>query len=428
MKLDVARETALRILYKIEEENGYSNLVLDEYLKKQRGKLSIKDINLISEIVYGTISWKLTIDAILQKYSKVKLNKIAKWVKIILRIGIYQIVFLDKIPKSAAVNESVNLCKKYGHPSTGFVNAILRKIDKNDYYEMEQIQDDTKRLCMMYSMPSWIIETLLAKYSLQQTQQICENSNIKPRITIRTNTLKGTTQELKQKLQTKGIIYEESQISEFLHLKQVKDVSKVDLFEDGFFTVQDEGAGQIAKILNPLPGQNVLDACSAPGGKTTHLAELMKNTGNILAWDIHASRIQLVEENAKRLGISIIKTDIKDASQYEKKYEKIFDKILLDVPCMGIGVLKRKPDIKWQKTQKDITSIQKIQETILLTCTKYLKIGGELVYSTCSLLKEENEDIINKLMANAPFEKIEEKTILPDENTDGFFICKLKRK
>lgn len=168
------------------------------------------------------------------------------------------------------------------------------------------------------------------------------------------------------------------------------------------------------------------------GGKTTHIAELMQNTGNIVAWDIHLGRIKLVEENAKRLGISIIKTEIKDASQYEKKYNEVFDKILLDVPCMGTGVLKRKPDIKWQKEQHDILSIQKTQKSILWTCSKYLKKGGELVYSTCSILKEENEEVVNQFLIatnlqQKTFEIIEQKTILPDKNSDGFFICKLKK-
>lgn len=267
MKVDVARETALKILYKIEEENGYSNLVLDEYLERVRGKLNVKDINLISEIVYGTVSWKLTIDVIIEKYSKVKLNKISKWVKMILRMGIYQIVFLNKIPKSAAVNESVNLCKKYGYQSTGFVNAILRKVEKSDYEELKQILDDVERISKMYSMPSWMVKTLIEEYGIQIAEQICKNSNVKPSITIRANCLKTSLETLKQKLQEKGIVYEEAGISDFLYLKQLKDVSKLDLFQNGFFTIQDEGAGQIATILNPQERETILDACSAPRRK-----------------------------------------------------------------------------------------------------------------------------------------------------------------
>lgn len=422
MKLDFARETALKILYKIEEENGYSNLVLDEYLEKEREKLSSKDINLISEIVYGTISWKLTIDTIIEKYSKTKLNKIAKWIKIILRMGIYQIVFLDKIPKSAAVNESANLCKKYGYRSVGFVNAILRKVEKSDYDELKQIQDTNERISKVYSMPIWFVEKLVQEYGIQQAEEICKNSNKKPKMTIRVNTLKTTKENLIKELKRRDISYEESKLPNFLHLKNVKSVSKLDLFEEGYFTVQDEGAGEIGFTLNPKPGQKVLDACSAPGGKTTHLAELMQNQGEIEAWDIHLHRVKLVEENAKRLGILIIQTQTKDALVYEEKYCEKFDKILLDVPCLGTGVLKRKPDIKWQRRKEDMESIKNIQKEILKTCSKYLKVGGELVYSTCSILKEENEQIIEEFITNSnvensrienEFEIIEQKIILP---------------
>lgn len=437
MKLDFARELALKILYQIEEENGYSNLVLDEYLENEREKLNAKDINLISEIVYGTVTWKLSIDTILQKHSKIKLNKISKWVKIILRMGIYQIVFLDKIPKSAAVNESVNLCKKYGYKSASFVNAVLRKVEKSDYEELTKIEDDFDRISAMYSMPKWIVEKLIHQYGVAKTEEICKYSNCKPKITIRINTLKTTMQELQKKLEEKGIFYEVARIPNFLYLKNLKNIAKLDLFQEGLFTIQDEGAGEIGYVLNPNPGETVLDVCSAPGGKTTHLAELMKNDGNIIAWDIHEHRVKLVEENAKRLGISIIQTRVKDAMAYEKEYKEKFDKILLDVPCMGLGVLKRKPDIKWQKMKEDIIEIQKVQENLLKVCSNYLKPGGELVYSTCSILKEENEKVIEQAIKLQKVEKngiknklemLEKRTILPGQNTDGFFICKIKRK
>lgn len=433
MKTDFARELAIKMLYKIEEDNGYSNLILDEYLQKERQKLNEKDIGLISEIVYGTVTWKLTIDTILQKHSNIKINKISKWIKIILQTGIYQIVFLDKIPKSAAVNESVNLCKKYGYKSVGFVNAILRKVDKSDYEEFKNIKDNNERISKMYSMPEWIVKKLVKQYGISKTEEICINSNLKPTITIRVNSLKNTIEELKQKLDERGILWEDAQTSYFLHLKNMKNVSNLDLFKEGFFTIQDEGAGKIGVILNPKEGEKVLDACSAPGGKTTHLAELMENKGQIFAWDIHEHRVNLVKENAKRLGISIIEIDARDACRYDSKYENKFDKILLDVPCMGLGVCKRKPDIKWQKTEEEIIEITKIQENILQICSKYLKKGGELVYSTCSILMEENEKIIEKFLEKEKsgttihFEVIYKTNILPNSQTDGFFICKLKK-
>ncbi len=217
-------------------------------------------------------------------------------------------------------------------------------------------------------------------------------------------------------------------------------------FQDGKFTIQDEAAGLIPMVLNPKPEEKILDACSSPGGKTTFLAELMGDKGEIFAWDLHEHRVKLVNKAAQRLGMKCIKTEGKDASKYDENYKEVFDKILLDVPCLGIGVLKRKPDIKWKRKKEDIEEITKLQEAILENCARYLKRGGELVYSTCSILKEENEDVIQKFLErnknfkiqkidfvkNKFFEKFVEKEnfiqVYQNENTDGFFICKLKRQ
>lgn len=436
MKLDIARELAIKILYQIEEENGYSNLVLDQYLEKNREKLTLKDINFISELVYGTVTWKLTIDKIIQKYSKIKMNKISKWVLPILRTGVYQIVFLDKVPKSAAVNESVNLCKKYGFKSSNFVNAILRKVEKEDYQEFEKIEDPISRISVMYSMPKWLIEKLFLEYDAQTIEKICENSNQRPNMTIRMNDLKIGEEDFIKKLEERKITYEKAESPNFFYLKNLKNVSHLDLFLEGLFTIQDEGAGKISLILEPKPGEKVLDICSAPGGKTTHMAQLMKNKGYILACDLYEHRVKLVKENAKRLGITCIHTQVKDALEFNPNLEEQFDKILLDVPCLGFGVMKRKPDIKWQRKKEDMEEICKIQEKILENCSRYLKIGGEMVYSTCSILKEENENIIQNFLKQPIVEKDRKKhkfviemtkKILPEENTDGFFISKIKK-
>lgn len=431
---DFARESVLKILVKINEENAYSNIILDEYLNQNREKLNKKDINLISEIVYGTVTWRLTIDYIIQKYSKVKLKKMSVWVLNILRMGAYQIIFLDKIPKSAAVNESVNLSKKYAFKSTGLVNAILRKIEKSDYEEIYKIDEPISRISKLYSMPEWLIEELLKEYSLQEVEEICRFSNKKPKTTIRVNTLKISQEEFVNKLKEREIEFEETEIQSFINITKVKNIGELDLFKEGIFTVQDLGAGKIGLALNPKSNDKVLDACSAPGGKTTHLAELMNNKGEIIACDIHEHRIKLVEENADRLGINIIKTQIHDATVFKEEYIEKFDKILLDVPCLGFGVMKRKPDIKWQRKKEDVEEISKIQFNILYSCSKYLKTGGELVYSTCSILKNENENIINKWLNTVNVEnrreyniEFEEK-ILPSKNSDGFYICKIRKK
>ncbi|CDE90739.1 sun protein [Clostridium sp. CAG:389] len=435
--IDKTREVALKVLYKIDKEQAYSNIELNEQIRQNRKNLDEKDIGLISELVYGVTTWRLTLDEIIKKYSKIKLKKISPWIINILRMGIYQIIFLDKIPKSAAVNESVNLAKRYGHSSSSnFVNAILRKVEKTDYDDFFEIEDDIDRISKTTSMPKWIVEELVKENGIKIAEQICKNSNLKPNITIRVNRLKIAKKELIQKLEQKGIECkepenEEMNTQDFLILSKVKNIENLQEFKDGFFTIQDLSAGQTAKILDPRPVEMVLDACSAPGGKTTYLAELMENKGKIKAWDIHEHRTKLVEQNANRLGINIIETQVKDATQYDKNLDEKFDKILLDVPCLGIGVIKRKPDIKWQRKPEDIEEITLIQRKILENCSKYLKKGGTLVYSTCSILKEENEEIVIKFLSeNKQFEIDGENmvNILPNKEKDGFFICKIYRK
>ena len=456
--IDKTREIALKILYKIDKEKAYSNIVLNEMINQNKKELTNKDIGLISEIVYGTTTWKLTLDEIIKKYSKIKLKKISPWILNILRMGIYQIVFLDKIPKSAAVNESVNLAKRYGHKSSSnFVNAILRKVTVKDYEEFFQLKDDIQRISITNSMPIWIIEELAKQLGdIKKVEEIAINSNLRPHLSIRINNLKtaenkNIEQELIKKLEEKNIEVKQGLLEDFLILKNAKNIENMEEFRQGLFTIQDETAGLIPIILNPNKTDVILDACSSPGGKTTYLAEMMENQGIIEAWDIHEHRTKLVENTARRLGITNIETKVNDATIYDEKYKEKFDKILLDVPCLGLGVLKRKPDIKWQKSKEDVEEITKTQKQILENCSRYLKKGGELVYSTCSILKEENENIINnflKVHENFYTEKInieENKKIKNKEffkkyitndnclqvyqnkETDGFFICKLKK-
>ena len=441
--MDVVREVALKTLYKIDKEEAYSNIVLDEMIKENRKKLDDRDIGFISEIVYGVTSWKLTIDEIIKIYSKLRLKKISPWILNILRIGIYQIVFLDKVPKSAAVNESVNLAKRYGHKgSCNFVNAILRKVDKKDYEVFFEIENPIERISKTTSMPVWIIEELLKENDIKTVEEICKASNIKPKVAIRINQLKTDKQELENLLKDRNIAFKEGKFEDFLILEKAKHIEQLDLFKQGYFTIQDEGAGLIAKIVNPKPNEVILDACSSPGGKTTYMAELMEDKGEIIAWDLHAHRVKLVEEAANRLGIHMIKTQCQDATIYKESYKEKFDKILLDVPCLGIGVLKRKPDIKWKRKQEDIEEITKIQESILETCSKYVKPKGQMVYSTCSIFCEENDKIIERFLKNHrdfAYAKIEGQniesnkenlskiTLYPNDETDGFFICKLQK-
>lgn len=451
--IDKAREVALKVLYKIDKDEAYSNILLNEMINKNKDILNKKDISLISEIVYGVTTWKLTIDEIIKLHSKIRIKKISPWILNILRESIYQIIFLDKVPKSAAVNEGVNLAKRYGNKgSIGFVNAILRNISEDDYKELFNEKDELERISKTTSMPKWIIEEFKEEgIDNNKILEICKNSNIRPKVSIRVNNLKTTKEELKEILNKEGIKNKNGILKDFLILERASGLENLESFKNGLFTVQDEAAGLTSLILNPKQDEEILDACSSPGGKTTYLAEIMKNKGKIDAWDIHEHRTKLVDENSKRLGIKIISTKVEDATIYKEEYKNKFDKILLDVPCLGIGVLRRKPDIKWQKKKEDIEEISKLQFNILNTCSKYLKEGGELVYSTCSIFKKENRYIILKFLnENSNFEIVKIDKILKEkiedtfffnylvddkflevyqnEKTDGFFICKLVKK
>lgn len=449
--MDKPREIALKTLVSIEQEKSYSNIILNKMIKENSKILSEKDKAFISELVYGIISMKLTLDEIIKKYSNIKIKKISIWILNVLRMGIYQIIFLDKVPKSAAVNESVNLAKRYGHKaSSNFVNAILRKINKSDYDELFLIKNDIERISKTRSMPEWIIEELLKDRKIEEVDEICKNLNNRPKVQIRVNTLKTTKQELETILQKEDINYSEiEEMPNFLDTN-IKNIENFEYFKKGYFTVQDISAGLTAEILSPEENEIILDACAAPGGKTTYMAELMKNKGEVIAWDIHKHRVDLIKENANRLGIDIIKAETQDSTKFNPKYENYFDKILLDVPCLGIGVIKRKPDIKWQKSEKDIQEIVDLQFKILENISRYLKPGGFLVYSTCSILKEENEEQIEKFLEKhseyervsideintlGNIEDIKKKftkngyfKIEPDESKDGFFIEKLRKK
>ena len=433
MKIDRARNLALKILYEIDEKKAYSNIILDKYINNNRDNLTNLDIGFISELVYGVITWKLTLEYIVQKYSKIKIKKMSEWVKNILILGAYQIVFLDKVPKSAAVNESVNLCKKYNFKSANFVNAILRKIEKNDYTDIDNIKEINKRISLKTSMPEWFVNKIISEYGAEKALEICNNLNLRPNNTVRINRLKENID-----------IGEKAILDDFRTITGTKNIVKMPEYINGNITIQDQSAGLSSFLLNPKEGEVVLDACSAPGGKTTYLAEIMHNNGEIIAWDIYEERLKQVNENAKRLGINIIKTEVRDASIYDKSYDNKFDKILLDVPCLGLGVIRRKPDIKWNRKEEDINEITKIQYNILKTCSKYLKENGVLIYSTCSILKEENINIIEKFIKEEPFEIIdisdmvsnefkyinEKGTIelLPSKNHDGFYIACLRKK
>lgn len=412
------RELALKAIYDIEFNGAYSNMALKKYLKNAENR----DKSLITAIVYGTVDRKITLDYVISRLSKIKIKKISKYILIILRMGIYQMMYMDKIPDSAAVNESVKLARRYGHgASAGFVNGVLRSAAG---FNIEYPKDKTEYLSVKYSFPMWLCEKWLSELGFEFTEQLIDSFGKSAPLTLRPNTLKITASELSDRLNSDGInaeVYDGAVVCDGF------DIEHNELYRDGFFTVQDIAAQQAAKILNPISGDMVIDMCAAPAGKTTHMAELMKNTGKIYAFDIYEHKIELIKRNAERLGIKIIEPRLSDGETYDDKFCGTADKVLCDVPCSGLGIIRRKPEIKWNREQN--TDLPKIQRNILNNAAKYLKIGGELLYSTCTIENEENGAVTGVFLKdNGNFEKLYEKTYYPHiDNTDGFYICKMRR-
>ena len=417
-----AREAALKALYEIEYNGAYSNMAVKNTLKNS--DMSERDKALFTALVYGVSDKKITLDYYISKFSKIKLKKISKYILIILRMGVFQLVFTDKIPQSAAVNESVKLAKRYGHgASAGFVNGVLRSVSKCG--EIEYPKEKDEYLSVKYSFPLWLCRKWTEEFGFEFTEDMMHSFGESKPITLRANTLKTTNEELVKKLSDLGI---NAEIQDGAVVTGGFDIEKNTLYKEGYFTPQDTAAMKAAEILAPKPGDIVIDMCAAPGGKTTHIAEIMKNSGKILAFDIYNHKTELVKKNAERLGIDIIKTEVRNAAEFDRSLSGIADCILCDVPCSGLGIIGRKPDIKQNEDRSE--ELCKIQAKILENACIYLKEGGVIVYSTCTVEKAENEGITGAFLEKqGNFEKLYEKTFYPHtDGTDGFYICKMRKK
>ncbi len=426
--MDKVRQTALLILADIDSKGSYVNLLIDEKCRKEN--FSGKDASFLSEIVRGTVRNRIYLDYVISKYSKIKLKKISVMILNILRMGLYQILFMDKVPSSAAVNESVALAKRYGHASSsGFVNAVLRNASRGG--EVKLPENTEEKLSVKYSYPLWMVNRFISDFGAERAEKLLEAGNGKAETVIRANTLKISADELYEKLSDVALKKDGNMIT----LKNSGGIAGIEGFDDGLFTVQAMPFEKTAELLEVMPGMTVLDACAAPGGKTTYIAELMENRGEIYAFDIYEHKLKLINEASERLSIHIIKTAVHDASKVNEELVGKCDRVLLDVPCSGTGIIRRKPDIKWNR--KEDEDFSELQLKILESQSLCLKNGGVLIYSTCSIDKRENEDVVNafldehKEFSLMPFEGGEcgYRTWYPDtDGTDGAFICRMKKK
>lgn len=436
-----ARNTALRALYDIHKNGAYSNLALKAVL--QNTALNTADRRLVTELVHGVIRYQLHLDYLISQFSKVK--HISYWIQDILRMGLYQIFYLDRIPDSAAVSESVQLARKYGGArSAGFVNGLLRSAIRGKE-SIVYPKDELQKLCIQESFPLWIGERWYAEGGLDYAKSLMVASNRKAPLTLRCNLIKTLPELLIARLQDSNIkaaylnIPAAPHISYAVTASGISHIETLPAFVEGWFYIQDSGAMLVTEILNPQPGETILDICAAPGGKATHIAEKMKNTGTVHAFDLYPHKCELIAQNANRLGLSNIKPHAVDVTKGMESYYGQADRVLADVPCSGLGVIRRKPDIKYTRRPEDIQLFAGQSLQILHQAAQCVKPGGILVFSTCTVEHVENEAVIEKFLSShsefrlAPAENMaypNDGTIrlLPYiDGTDGFFIARMQK-
>lgn len=438
------RYLTFKALCRVESDGAYSNITLDSFLKNS--ELEPRDSAFAASLFYGVLEKRLSLDYIISKFSSIRLKKIETKTLIILRMGVFQMVFMDKVPDSAAVNESVKICKKERlYQSSGFVNGLLRSVARaEERFPLPDRSNAEKYLSVKYSCPENIVSLWIKDYSAECAENILKSLSGRPPIFAKVNTLKIRRDKLIEKLKCEGVEAKAVDcLDTALELKFSGSVSELDSFKKGYLHIQDLSSQLCCELLSPKEGDIISDVCSAPGGKAFNLAERMNGSGSVHCYDIHEHKLNLIRSSADRLGIDNIVVKQRDA--LSDAPIEMSDRILCDVPCSGLGILRRKPEIRY-KSDTGVDSLPDIQYKILENSAKYLKKGGVLVYSTCTLHRAENGDIVSDFLSkHADFEPYElslpkgiERTI--DEpgnmltlfpqtnNTDGFFISAVKKR
>lgn len=445
MQNKTPRYLAVSLLESIEQQHRYANLSLNHLL--QHEKLSDLDKHLVTRLVYGTIQWQLRLDYNWRAFVKTPDN-LPTWVQMLLRMSLYQMFFLDKVPAHAILNEANEIAKTRDHGRyVKLVNAVLRHVQRAGEQDYTKIKDDIQRLSAVDSVPLWLTQRLVDQYGYERCEKMLAVVNQPPRASARVNTLKTTRTEMLTELASTFTDIQPSEVSSVGITADGGNFAHTPAFKNGEITIQDESSMLVAPSLQVEPNSKVLDACSAPGGKTTHIATYLdpEQGGAITALDIHQRKLKLVEENAERLGVADRITTLElDARRVSKVFaDQTFDRILVDAPCSGFGLMRRKPEIRYAKQAQDIARLPEIQGDILAAAASKLKIGGLMVYSTCTILAAENQEVVQKFLQLHPnFALMKVKAaqdinwtgdqelfqlLLDDYQTDGFFIACLKR-
>ncbi len=415
------RELALKILLEITENSAFSDLAVKNGLRAS--KLDTRDKALTTSLVYGTISHMRFIDYQISSVSARPIKSLTPSIRTILRLAVYQIAFMDRIPDRAAVNEAVLMAKRHAYSASSYVNGVLRNMLRNGFVYPKALKE---RLGVTYSFPDFIVELWMKQFGAETCEKLLAASNAIPPLSVRINPLKTTVDEVKAITK-----WSESPTEMGLYIEEPSNIADTVMFREGWISLQDAGAQMATLCLAPKHGEKVLDMCAAPGGKTTHMAEQMGDEGEIVAWDIHPHKVELIQKNAKRLGISSICAVCHDARIPDPDHFQYFDKVLADVPCSGLGIIRKKPDIKWQRKEEDFESLQGVQKEIIESASYHVKPGGELLYCTCTINRMENEDVVNAFLKLHPEFTLSSPytTLLPHEgNTDGFFFAKLRKR
>ena len=437
------RGLAIKILNRIDRTDAYLERLLDNEMKSM--EMSGPDKALLYEIVHGVVRWQGRLDWILNGFYKGTFSKAIPNLKNALRVALYQVLFLDRVPDYAAVNEVVEFVKKLqGQKPADLVNAVLRNIirSKNAIRYPDPDADLLGYLSAYYSHPSWMVKRYLARFGREDTEKLLMSNNEKPYLTLRINALKTKPEEFRTLLENVNLKYHQgAYLPEFFKLQNLTNITAWDLYAKGYFNIQDESAGLACRLLDVQQGQRVLDMCAAPGGKTAYIAALMHSRGEVVAVDRFESRLKLLQKNMVRLSVDCVRIVEADALEYKSLP---FDRVLVDAPCSGTGTLSKKPDIKWKKDLFDIRNLNAVQIKLLNKAASLVKVGGVIVYSTCSIEPEENFEIVKKFLAENPnfrFENAKERfpVELLDENgciqtlphihkTDGAFAARLVRE
>jgi 16S rRNA (cytosine967-C5)-methyltransferase len=396
-----ARGTAVKVLNRVERTDSYLEKVLDAELRSS--DLSDVDKGLLNELAHGVLRWQNRLDWVLNGFSHGNFAKSEINIKNALRVGLYQILFLDRIPHSAAVNEAVEFVKRIrGEKPAGLVNAVLRNILRNleGIRYPDPAEDRLQYLSVYFSHPVWLVRRWLDKFGEEETQKLLAANNERPSLSLRINRLKVEPGEFLRLLEDQQIQYSGSEyLGHFVRVRGLSRIGQMDLFRTGFFTIQDESAALPPALVDPQPGETIVDLCAAPGGKTTGMAELMKNQGTIIAIDRYEQKLAQIRGAAERLGLKNIAPLLGDGLTFD---HAPVDRVLIDAPCSGTGVLTKKPDIKWKREARDILALVRIQRDLLESGARLVKEGGVLVYSTCSLEPEENEQVIRGFLSSHP--------------------------